>query len=725
VAPVARLTWNNQVLDVTELSVTRALGTGLPAQVAGVSGMVAATGSATVSTKTLDVTEGLHLPWETAGPTVGDSAILATGLVDEFGNEVRSRMLSGRIDGTDGDVTDPTVGVQLIDQIDDFNVPFSMDALHYMQPSQVADAEPLMLGLHPTYLTDRLARHCGYYSTPPLHPGAIFSAPMMGSAWPERGTAVLAAPTADTTGGTPPPYPRYMSTPWGLAVANITTRLRNVDGLYGKIDRPFFVHFLVSPQNTDGRARVEVEWPDVNGATLRVRFTPTELNVYLWSYATQRDDETTYAGRAVFPLSAAVQAEVQAQGAEISAWIHPDGRIVLRINGHEHTTTGQTIPNAMKTEHAYHARFYSAGDGAYLGGVQVGTSTTQTDLHAWTRNALIETNPDGQLDALPARSNETALDILKDQASGELAAMWLDEDGTFRYRSYDRLLAQPPSQTITLDGIEGIQWSVDWDSVHERVQVTYQAPSASRARLPTATAWEGSGTTLDTGDVYEEIISIPDDEEWLHVWPLRTLTDSTSDLNLFNKGQGSWVGGAIESDTDSIAAGLSRFSSAKLEKIDPRTWKFSMTADNLEGRQLVLRTPEWTLLRASKRSLKLPVLRALAVLMWSDRDLLSTITGPTGRGTYVHDAGRWVQRTSNAQDLADDLAQFMTQPTPVMNSVPVQPDDRRQLADVVLVDLGTLVLRCLVVSIQDSLSSNDGAPTRNQTLTLQVIRTEP
>lgn len=731
--PVARFIWADAAHDVTELSVTRELGTGLPAQVAGTNDMVASTGSATVRTSDMLVTEGLHLPWETSGPQLGDDASLETGLLSG-GVERRGRLLTGRVDASSGDVTDPDVQVDLVDWIDNFNRPISMDPLHYLHPAPV-EYDPLMrIGLHPSYVSDRVARYCGFYSTPRLATAnSVFSAPLMGSAWPERGSLRLAE-IAQGSGESPDEYPTYSSTPWGLAVRNLDAMwYPNILSQFtGNLDRPMFVHFLSGRVTGGSASSVYARWYGTGSReSIAVSVGATNgIQVRSIDAAGQ-----TIGGPGVaMPLTSAERAS----GVEIAVWVTPSGttanvHISIRAEhgGPTRTATGTiAATSVMRNTVLQDIHLYSPTNSPAVGGLQIGFAGTAFDLHRWAKNSIIETEPNGQLLGTRAIVNRNCLDLLKEQAGAELATMWIDALGRFRYRSRQRLLSEPVSDVITVDDIQSVSWSSKWDSVHSSVGVKYRRPRTARFTTWRATAWEGSSITLEGSEVYEEIIHPEADADWINVDTLTFLNPANA-VNLFryNKGRGSWLTGVVEfENSEGVKQSFpasSIYLSGSLRKLDAKTWLFRAETRNLpDGYSLNLRIPGWDRVWDSRRDKNMPQIRAQAIPVYEDREVQGLPLGVASASSYEHDAGWWIQDEPTAQALADSLATFTQAPVPVMSDVEVTPDDRRELGDVYTVNFGNAPdgrtypsLRTLCVGIKDNATPGK----RTQTLTLQVI----
>src|SRR5690606_15383378 len=202
-----------------------------------------------------------------------------------------------------------------------------------------------------------------------------------------------------------------------------------------------------------------------------------------------------------------------AAGVDVVVWFTPNGSnadvtIGVKMAGGEvRTATGTVAVSAtIRNTRIEQVHLYSPTIATLLGGLQVGFASAPYDLHAWARPAIIETDPVGQLLGVPAIVNENCLDLLKDQAASELAAIWFDEEGRFRYRSFGRTRAEPVSGNLTFDDLSSLPWSTSWSSVRESVSVTYRHPSVDRHITYRATAWEAGSITLEGSDVYEEIV---------------------------------------------------------------------------------------------------------------------------------------------------------------------------------------------------------------------------
>lgn len=716
--PSATVTWKGHTINASKVSLSRSLGTGLPSQVAGVDDLVAATGTVEAEFSDELVAEGLHLPWVVERPQPGDPVTITVGL-----EGVEVPVLTGRVDDAGATVSDRSVRFSVVDRVDRLRRTVSIPPLDFYHPPAVEGGPIMQIGLHPTFLTDRVARRCGFYATPPMHEHAVVSAPMAGSAWPERGRLVQAAVAQAGMGV----YPSYASAPWGLVVRNISTTYTPyfAAGQGGSLTRNLHVNFLVTElANNDQIARVQCLWrnePGLNSADrIVVRIAKWGLSVdvidtdgtdvpgnmadsdYFWAFATE-----------------------QQAGGNVWVTVTPEGNVTARLGDATGPAGSVTLTPGITTTPLKLVQAFSRGDGADIGGLQVLLSVGVVDLHSWDRTAVIETARDGQLSAVPAIVNRQGLDLLKEQAKAELAAMWIDATGRLRYRSRDRFLSSTPVVTITADSVEDLGWRSSWGSVRESVGVKYRVPSSSRARYPRIEAWQGSAISMVGSETWEEVVHPPADTDWINVDGFQFLTDTPAALLRFNRARGSWLGGVIEyEDTNGDQVtypATGTYLSGGLTRVDDQSYRLTATSANLpDTHTLRLKTPGWNKLAASRRNENLPIVRAFDVITWADAEAVGLPLGVDGTGVLEHDAGFWVQRPATAQAIADHLAESTATARPVYDAIDMAtPDPRLELADKATINLPGLTQQGLIVGIDLTI---DGGG-MSQSLAVQITTT--
>lgn len=713
--PVAALEWDGPDAEVVAVKVTSEIGSGLPSQVAGASDMVAATGSVTVRMGKDLVSTGLHLPWEDDAPRVRLGADVAVHMGYEHGGQkALGRVLTGVVDSEpSSDVTQREMSFDLVDRIDAFNRPISLPPLNYKHPPKEYGGPFMFIGLHPTYVTNVIARHCGFYSTPPMDLTTVFSAPTVGSLWPEVGTII----EADRSWGA---YvsPAWGSGPWGLGlrdgVAHYTPTPST--GTHTHLNgSPAYLTYLSAPHSTSQEySRLDGMW---EGYRLRLSHDTGKAYLRIIDPAT---------GVTLSGISMDLPAG-SADGFQLSARLWANGNATLRVN--DTTTTGTlTVPETMRTKSMIGVLIEASATTGVMAGAQIGFHATR-DPHDWERTAIIETNPTDVWSGMPALIQRNCLDLLKEQAGAELAGMWLDDQGRFRYRSLERLLSEPVSETLTLDHMLALKHTRTRQSSRRSVRLIYSRPYANRSRHYGALAWQGSGQTLGQGEELDEIIHPKADEDWINVSPMFKLPmgavnepPSGDMVNRWMAGRGSFTAGVTVVDNDRASPANPSWYDAGVNYMDDQSYRVlvrRVESSWQAGADLLLSSPDWSTWPLDARAVDTPVVRAMVVQTWQEFSVMQTASGNPFQSEWEHNAGFWVQSDAVAQRLTDHMARSTKGDTYVLQDVPVIPDDRRQLADVINVRVGTKTLRCLRIKKDDEYQAD---PTkRTQTLALQVI----
>jgi hypothetical protein len=671
--PAATATVAGTTRDADAVSVTRELASALPSQILAGDGIVGASGSVDWS-QADDVQTRSSTPWARAGgwPPPPDSPVTVTA---GYGT-AQAPLLVGKVDDTSGSFADGDLASQLIDHVDRFRVPFSMDPLLNAMPSET-DGQPLRYnGLLSSYLTDRVARHCGYYATPPADARTVISAPMMGSMWPERGSLVAAVSNA--TGSA---FPEWVTTPWGRAV-------KAVDATYAPstshgstlLDDGTVELTVVLPAAPSGTVNVDVWWaPDggnLSGFGLAVTDTTLAVN-RLSPSAGQIASVARGAARVVtmrvWWTGSACQAEIRTDTgeADLSAPI---------------TAPGTVMGNPMHS-------VTITGPGS-VGAVKVGFPTTAWADLPFTPTALFDLWPTSLngLVCLPTIKDVASLEVLRSQADAECAAMWIDEQGRFRWMDRNVLPTRPTVRTLTSqDDLLDVEWVDDSAGVRSVVEVEYEEVVATRRWRPTVTVHQGRAETLLAGEEIEEVIHPPADEEWVMVdADAEYAGASTGGDERFNYGRGSWVGGYhVDSAGDPVVWFAPDTGTASLTQLDARSLLHFLRVDALaaSGGAVITETnPASAGLWTRWDGQGLPLIRARAKAQFVPAKVTGSPVGPSTAVSMTHDAGRFIQTEASARVLADWLAAQTNMPTPYLRNVHVVPDARLELADTVIID---------------------------------------
>ncbi|MEO9246473.1 hypothetical protein ABDK96_02115 [Citricoccus nitrophenolicus] len=715
--PVAALEWDGPDADVVAMRVVSEIGSGLPAQVVGGSDMVAADGSVTVKLSKDAVSTGLHLPWEDDKPRVRlGSDVQASMGYAHTGAPALGRVLTGVVNSEPStDVTQREVSFDLVDRLNAFNRPISLPPLNFKHPPHVYGGPFMFIGLHPTYVTNTIARHCGFYSTPPMDMTTVFSAPTVGSLWPEVGTII----EADRSWGAFV-SPSWGSGPWGLGLRDGVAQYTPTPttGTHTHLNgSPAYLTYLSAPHSTSQEySRLDGMW---EGYRLRLSHDTGRAYLRIINPAT---------GETLSGISLDLPAGSD-DGFQLSARLWANGDATLRVN--DAATTGTlTVPAIMRTNSMIGALIEASATTGVMAGAQIGFHATR-DPHDWERTAIIETNPTDVWSGMPALVKRNCLDLLKEQAGAELAGMWLDDLGRFRYRSLERMLSEPVSETLTLDHMLALKHTRTRQSSRRSVRLVYSRPYANRSRHYGALAKQLNGGTLGPGEELDEIIHPESGVDWINVSPMYKLPmgavnePPTGDMvTRWMAGRGSFTAGVTVVDNERASPANPSWYDAGVNYMDDQSYRVVVRrvepwADDAE---LLLSSPDWSTWPLDARAVDTPVVRAMLVQTWQEFSVMQTASGNPFQSEWVHDAGFWVQSDAVAQRITDHMARATSGDTYVLQDIPVIPDDRRQLADVIHVQVGSKKLRCLRVKKDDEYQA---APTRRtQTLTLQVIDIE-
>lgn len=703
--PAALVTLNGVPQDVVSVSVSRELASSLPAQVTSASGLTAATGSVEWAVGD-DVERRSAHPWDGNDfpPKPADAVVVFMGYGD-----ILARQLTGVTDSSQGSIASGSVSSDLVDRIDKLNQPVTFPAHLATFPPHAENGVFLPVGNEPTYTTDRVLRACGFNATPPMSTGCVVSVPFMGSAWPERGTITAAGQTGF------PDFPvSHTTTQWGVGTnscdASYTPDLAKVSG-NSAIDRTFQITLKVR---------------DVAGSSdtvyARAYWGTDYLQLAVSSGRTITGQINTGASTIVCTMAASTAASADV----FTLRVEPSGSFTILANNGATATGTTTLTTGMKTTNMGSARVIVPHEtGVTVGGFQMNFGSTSVYDSAQTAT-LTPAAHSFSLPAMPRIDNRVALDVLKEQAEAECAAMWIDEQGVFRWVNRDVLTGSAPVATLTaLDDILDIGWESDAQGVRSKVVLSYREAAISRSDVSNQSAWQGSGTSMESGQTTIDFVEPDADIDWIGVDESFTkVTTTTGWPSKFNRGHGSWWGGVEVDDTTERWAHLTNPGfGATLEKVGSFVYKITTTAGTPSaGFNVELRAPEEetaTAVRKSRRGMELPVLRAKTIVEWTDKRVTAAQVGPPDAAALEHDAGPWVQDSAALTTLADWLALQVSAPKPVLRDLSVVPDFARRLGDVVWVedpDNMRIRLRVLVTKVDNTVSDGNADQTIGGTI---------
>jgi len=522
----------------------------------------------------------------------------------------------------------------------------------------VDDGEPFRyIGLTATWPTQYALRQAGFYATPAGRTGGAVSASLNGSLWPEAGS--LRASDSMLL---------FAAAPWGQAPYGFSATYHG--GSASMMDQPLEVSLLVSPEAATANSFITVNF---DGGLIRVAADAT---------GSVRVQMSTGTLSTVLSLSAAEMSGQQYVRLRVTAggaWTLTNGEVTKSATLAVPATL-QAVPTGITVS--------VPSTGKRIGGVNVGYYTTPPS--AWTPSAVLDA-PDGTLAASRAIVDRPVRAVLAERAEAERARMWIDSHGVFRWRSRASWGTGTPAREISDVDLLGYSMGMDYDSVYSGAQVASLDPTTEVRRIATITLHQGRRQVLNAGDVQEDLIEVPANEDWPTInTNMEILGTPGARVEGFNRGRRTWSGAVRvinNGTTDVWAYGADGdYSAITLDQINPRLLVHRIgVGTGLAADQMIeTRTP-----RASSESavwnqwaeFELPVIRGYARAMWAERQTRSAVVGTQQLPQLEHDCSWWVQGNA-VQRLADSLAQRHLAPVLTITGLSIVPDERIEIGDV-------------------------------------------
>jgi hypothetical protein len=324
-------------------------------------------------------------------------------------------------------------------------------------------------------------------------------------------------------------------------------------------------------------------------------------------------------------------------------------------------------------------------------GVAATADAVLADLLAFTPSADLEpARVSLQVPDIPA--DASAWQVVQEVAASTLGAAWIDERGRLVYRSRDSLRgAGAPVETLGVDGLADLPWSISVDDVADRVSVSYSPPvvvtspqdapprvtvgrAAAAVRVP---AFNTVVVDVDLDGAAAEI-----DENWLPLWG----GGSTADWSRWAAATSADGGGTQPADGAlSIRSVL----------LNPRRARLTITNNTFDTL--------WTVDGTGAPSL---IIRGRLLATPGEPVTISSgLAEDVAVNALDVDLGSYVQDDATAQEMLAWITGMVTAPLPVLEDVEVVPDLRRQLGDVVTVvdpDHTGVRSKALVVGVRNA-----------------------
>lgn len=730
IAPTSRLWWRDRWWSILEADVQRSIQSPGPDQNPMGGTLMEATARATITRPT----SLSNREWSVlvdSPPAPGEAVILQAST---DGGETWVNRLTGVVDDTAGSVGEFTVELNLVDETDRLRRTWSHPALSFRQPSPLDGGRYLAPGIHPAYLTSMAVRKCGFLATPPMPATAMVSVPMLGSMWPERGTLehCTILDQSENRGTIGDDAPECVPTWWGFAVANTWARYKPArpEDLRGRLTTTMGVRMLVDPPK-DYPAFVELYWGGDTSVMIQVRRQHVRVECQVgwrpngWRRVTHTRTRTlTNAQRE--------------SGFELDVWLHSGGRVEIVIDGDSHSYDTPLIswPEKMRTTDLQRVSVAVRPFSTIIGGLIVASTADRSQLGDWTRNFRPEIDTNHMLWGMPAIHAKPAIELCTEQSEGMLSAMWLDERGILRYVERHPMDGRKSVRTITEADLVSAPWRLDRGSVVSHVSAKWRYPTMNHRRMSSGhwmEVWESPKDALEPGQIWEQIVDIPDDEDWVWVDGSVQIIDSRG-IAVANRRVGSVLGGTWTAEVTDAEGRVSRVErDTPMSYLSAEAWRVNQRAIgvrviyDIAGRdtayEAALSMHDMTDKGLSKslvgRGL---VLRARGKQTWADRALPAEATGAKlpAPVEHVHDGGIWLQSSLVAERIRRRLLLMLAQPIPTWGPVEMAvPDLSLSLGDTVTLSLDGVSKPQRVCGIRETYSPTDGA---TQTLTLRQLR---
>lgn len=627
-------------------SVSREMATDVPDQVRGVGGLSRASGEVVLtSTERVVTTEAPFSPWKPGARRRSNQGVQLSAGYDR----AEVDQIHGVTVRAPGSTSDPALRLSVVDIAERLQHEVALPAV-----AAVIDGA-YSPGFNPVWVIDHLLRSGGFFHCPPLVDVAesTFYASLMGSAEPDvydltffvGGGYIAAKSDVD---GSPVEYRQASWSP--LAAVNVY-----LDG--GCTDftaKQFFVSFWVDWQASDpaGTASIEI-WNDDSlfrqGIINLAASTDSVLGV------------ATSSGRIGVLLDTDATAGSRAS-------IYQNGALLGTGD------PGAFFANVFGTAPQW-VRVIVRSEGVVIGGVQVADPFDGlVDEDAVMKRLTVEVEPTaaispslGNLDGTPAATG-TAWEILRQVAEAEQGAAWIDEAGTavFRNRIELRTFTGTPIPVTAKSSLLELAWSESSEQLASTVEVPYTSIQVETDRV----VWEPVSPRR-IGPNSDMRFDVRFDS------PVMTARLELTGAWQFPDGTG----------TNLITSIFVR--NFRLLSPTRATWTIRNT-DSL-GAWIVVTSTGDNALR---------VLGTAIVAQGEDGLATATNDSPSPR-TLTVGPNPFRQGFSAARDLAEWLAPQVRDPLPVLTRVPIVPDPRLQLGDLVEIQdpsVTHITQRALIVS---------------------------
>lgn len=652
------------------------------------------------------------LPGVTWPPVAGQPVTV------DVGDGVRWwRMFTGRVDSSEGSLSQGSVRVECVDESVRLLQRAPREALHARVAATKEGITPGPFDLQAQTLIDHAARACGFHSRLAPAWDANLFLPMAGSAHPAIG--VVASADSGPSELQRPSWPgadgdwwignKRLVLEWGGVAASAPVEIT--------MDLPV-------RDSSGGWTVATLRGQDDLAGAKRGPFLAYDhgSNVIRFGFRTSRAADValvpSVAGQgAVIPRGSATRVTMRFTPRSPSATEH---RFEVR------TDTGFVTSVVINDGSGGIAAGWAPRSAEYVGGGPmgamqvVGTPATPFAQLTAPRSARLRYREVAWLDASRDLEDMQARTLLERVAHAECGAFWVDRFGALQYAGPLVRENQPVAATLTTD-LDILDWS--WrhgiDQKAKTLRVTRTACVTAPSKANTLLWDNSSGSeTLQAGDLWEQLVSAADDEDWLWV--------DVSSIEMFSNRTredlvSSTTHGATLVNSSGGEAWLAFNLTWGLERLGNRSVKWSAQASNTlpSNEAIDLRIPtNAENLPLWWRGKPLPRLYGSRI-KWLEKTSVTPAAG-SGSEEYEHRVDWLVQNPDRLAELTSLLLGYLTSVMPVFEAVPIRADPRIDVGDRVhLSDLHHSYIRYEAVILAITSTWEDGSA--SMSLTVRVV----
>lgn len=464
--------------DLASWSVRREIATDLPSQVTQVRGQAVADASVTL-TAPADAHRGHFSPWRNPTRRTKAPLTLDVGLSGEH-----VRVFTGQVLADGGDASESGVGPLVLECEDRLNTMRKKVTLPGIGEQMSNGAGGVVRpGISPGWAMDSILRQNGYYTTAPPEPRCLVSVPCQDSIWPELPAAT--DPSKVWVSSASDEAPLFAAATFGRGLTQAGHEVMFPSGPSLATEDALRIAMVTGPDNVAGYSQVRAQ----SG-------THSLVEVLLDGFATGTGTLGTIAAGVTGPT-----VTFSHDGGPLVVNLYRFGPTLLAYEI-KSTVGGSTVTatGGLTVSSTLFSGANSVVDRLYIGvvklltaGIQLGTdvvspSTTLAHVKGTDLDPSL-----GAISAVPVGLDGLGAEVLTSIAAAEFGALWMDGAGvpTFRNRDTLRGVGQAPEVVTSHDRLlAGMAWTRDTSSLRSAVEIPVRPARVQTATNETIVAWQ-------------------------------------------------------------------------------------------------------------------------------------------------------------------------------------------------------------------------------------------